>query len=209
MAGSSCRGTIGCPSPGRKSLPQTTNCSRTLIIDVKFVSNHSKSEEVTMRLTICFLVACIWVGLKPAQVYGQPGFGHVENINDGWAFKLGDMPEGEQPGEPDRSWERLDLPHDWSVKQPLSPTLASATGYLPGGIGWYRKTLSVPNEYRGQQLYIYFEGVYNHSEVFINGQSLGKRPNGYISFMYDLTPHVRYGQENILTVRVDHSDDAD
>ena len=162
-----------------------------------------------MRMISCFLVACIWVGLKPAQVYGQPGFGHAEKINDGWAFKLGDMPEGKQPGEPDRSWERLDLPHDWSVKQPLSPTLASATGYLPGGIGWYRKTLSVPNEYHGQQLYIYFEGVYNHSEVFINGQSLGKRPNGYISFMYDLTPHVRYGQENVLTVRVDHSDDAD
>ncbi|MFB2118291.1 sugar-binding domain-containing protein [Parapedobacter sp. 2B3] len=162
-----------------------------------------------MRLTICFFVACITMGLGPAHVYGQPGFGHAEKINDGWAFKLGDVPEGEQPGEPDRSWERLDLPHDWSVGQPLSPTLASATGYLPGGIGWYRKTLSVPSDYRGQQLYIYFEGVYNHSEVFINGQSLGKRPNGYISFMYDLTPHIRYGQENVLTVRVDHSQDAD
>src|SRR5690606_20324800 len=69
--------------------------------------------------------------------------------------------------------------------------------------------LTVPTEYRGQQLYVYFEGVYNHSEVFINGQSLGKRPNGYISFMYDLTPYVRYGQENILTVRVEHGDDAD
>src|SRR5690606_41092100 len=69
--------------------------------------------------------------------------------------------------------------------------------------------LTVPSEYRGQQLYVYFEGVYNHSEVFINGQSLGKRSNGYISFMYDLTPHIRYGEENVLTVRVDHSQDAD
>lgn len=162
-----------------------------------------------MRLMICFFVACIAVALGPAHVYGQPGFGHAEKINNGWAFKLGDTPEGGQPGAPDRSWTQLTLPHDWSVKQPLSPTLASATGYLPGGIGWYSKTLTVPSEYRGQQLYVYFEGVYNHSEVFINGQSLGKRPNGYISFMYDLTPHIRYGEENVLTVRVDHSQDAD
>ena len=162
-----------------------------------------------MRLIICFFVACMVMGLGPAHVYGQPGFGHAAKINDGWAFKLGDLPEGEQPGEPDRSWTELSLPHDWSVKQPLSATLASATGYLPGGVGWYRKTLTVPTEYRGQQFYVYFEGVYNHSEVFINGQSLGKRPNGYVSFMYDLTPYIRYGEENVLTVRVDHSEDAD
>ena len=162
-----------------------------------------------MRLTISFLMACFALCLGPTNTFGQPGFGHAEKINNDWVFKLGDLPEGEQPGQPDQSWTSLNLPHDWSVEKPLSSTLASATGYLPGGIGWYRKTLTIPTDYRGQQLYVYFEGVYNHSEVFINGHLLGKRPNGYVSFMYDLTPYLQYGAENILTVRVDHSEDAD
>src|SRR5674476_1437109 len=59
------------------------------------------------------------------------------------------------------------------------------------------------------RVFIYFEGIYNHSEVFINGNSVGKRPNGYISFMYDLTPYLKFGGKNILSVRIDHSLDAD
>ena len=78
-----------------------------------------------------------------------------------------------------------------------------------GGIGWYRKTIDIPADKQGQKVYLYFEGVYNRSEVFLNGQSLGKRPNGYISFMYDATPYIQYGQENVIAVRVDHSQYAD
>lgn len=69
--------------------------------------------------------------------------------------------------------------------------------------------MTIPQEKQGEKIYLYFEGVYNRSEVFVNGQSLGKRPNGYVSFMYDATPFVKYGEENIVTVRVDHSLDAD
>ncbi len=109
----------------------------------------------------------------------------------------------------DKGWQDVSLPHDWSIKGQLSPTLASATGYLPGGIGWYRKMLNIPIEKKGEKIYLYFEGIYNRSEVYINGQLIGKRPNGYISFMYDITPYVKYGQQNILAVRVDHSQSAD
>ena len=58
-------------------------------------------------------------------------------------------------------------------------------------------------------MYVYFGGVYNNSEVFINGKWVGKRPNGYVSFMYDLTPFIKFGEKNAIAVRVDHSDDAD
>ena len=95
------------------------------------------------------------------------------------------------------------------MKGQLSPTLASCTGFLPGGIGWYRKTIDIPADKQGEKVYLYFEGVYNRSEVFLNGESLGKRPNGYISFMYDATPHIKYGEENVIAVRVDHSQSAD
>ena len=139
----------------------------------------------------------------------QPGFGESIKLSKNWIFKLSDIKNGEKQQQFDRSFQRLDLPHDWTVKQTLSPSLASATGYLPGGIGWYYKVVNIPKEDTGKKFSVYFEGVYNRSDVYINGQHLGHRPNGYISFLYDLSAHVKYGEDNIIAVRVDHSQDAD
>lgn len=140
---------------------------------------------------------------------GQVSFGKPEKINKGWKFKLEDPQGASQPSFDDSKWEKIDLPHDWSIGESLSPTLASAQGYLPGGTGWYRKTINIPEGKKGQKVYLYFEGAYNHSEVYLNGQLLGKRPNGYISFMYDATPHIKVGGDNVIAVCVDHSKDAD
>ena len=150
-------------------------------------------------------VAC----LLSTSVFAQVSFGEPEKINDGWKFILSDEKNAQDVSFNDQRWRSVDLPHDWSVKEQLSPTLASATGYLPGGIGWYRKTVNIPQVKEGEKVYLYFEGVYNRSEVFVNGHSLGKRPNGYISFMYDTTPYIQYGKENVIAVRVDHSLSAD
>jgi beta-galactosidase len=87
----------------------------------------------------------------------------------------------------------------------LSKEFASATGYLPGGVGWYRKSFVIPATEKDRKVYICFDGVYNNSEVWINGKYLGKRPNGYISFQYDITPFVNPGKENIIAVKVDHT----
>ena len=130
-------------------------------------------------------------------------------INGNWKFRLGDTPEAATAGFDDTKWRTLDLPHDWSVEGVLSPSLASATGYLPGGIAWYRKTIEIPAGYSNKNVSIYFEGVYRNSEVFINGVSLGVRPNGYISFQYDLTPYLKFGEKNTIAVRVDHSKSND
>lgn len=137
------------------------------------------------------------------------GFGRSEKINDHWFFNLGDVQYGGRETVDCSEWPVVDLPHDWTVEQNASPELASCTGYLPGGIAWYRKNLEVPAAEEGNQVYIYFEGVYNNSEVFINGKWVGKRPNGYISFMYELTPYIKWGEKNSIAVRVDHSNDAD
>lgn len=142
-------------------------------------------------------------------VQAKPQFGKSLLFNENWKFILSNVKDGEQPGLDDSKWRILNLPHDWSVEGVYSPDKASATGYLPGGIAWYRKTFTVPETEKGNSTYIYFEGVYNHSEVFVNGHSLGKRPNGYISFMYDLTPYIIYGGDNLIAVCVDHSLDAD
>ncbi len=153
--------------------------------------------------SLIFFLFCV------TSLSAQPGFGEAEKINNNWKFRLQDVENGAQAHIQDQRWQRVDLPHDWSVKGQLSPTLASATGYLPGGIAWYRKQINIPAEKQGDKVYLYFEGVYNRSEVFVNGKSLGYRPNGYISFMYDATDYLNYGEENTIAVRVDHSQSAD
>lgn len=153
-----------------------------------------------------FFILSLFLGLP---LKAQVSFGEPQLLNNNWKFTLNEIENGQDPTLNDHRWQTVNLPHDWSVQQQLSPTLASCTGYLPGGIGWYRKTFTVPQNQKDKKVYLYFEGVYNRSEVFINGKSLGKRPNGYISFMYDATPYVEYDKENTLAVRVDHSQDAD
>lgn len=138
-----------------------------------------------------------------SAIRAQVSFGKPEKINEQWEFYLGD-----NPGEKSR-WRVLNLPHDWSIEGVLSPSLAACTGYLPGGIAWYRKNITIPANRKGEKVFIYFEGIQNRSEVYINGKLLGKRPNGYVSFLYDMTPYIEYGKENKLTVRVDHSQFAD
>jgi hypothetical protein len=124
-------------------------------------------------------------------------------------FQLKDEADAFKPDYNDNRWRRLDLPHDWSIEGTLSPSLASCTGYLPGGIAWYRKKLDIPADLNGKKVFIYFEGVYTRSSVYINGQLLGTRPNGYVSFAYDMTPYLKFGEANTLSVRVDHSQFAD
>lgn len=149
------------------------------------------------------------LALLSCSINAQVSFGQPEKINDNWKFTLHDVKNGQSITLNDDRWQNVDLPHDWSVRGRLSPTLASATGYLPGGIGWYRKTINIPQDKEREKVYLYFEGIYNRSEVYINGELLGKRPNGYISFMYDVTPYIQFGKDNIIAVRVDHSQSAD
>ncbi len=158
-----------------------------------------------MRKILTFWFLFLFTIASTAQV----SFGKPEKLINNWKFSLGDTKDASEPGFNDRRWQTIHLPHDWSVRGFLSPSLYSCTGYLPGGIGWYRKTILIPENRRNEKVYLYFEGVYNRSEVYINGKLLGKRPNGYISFMYDATPHVEFGKENVIAVKVDHSQQAD
>lgn len=116
-----------------------------------------------------------------------------------------------QPNFDDSRWRRQPLPHDWSVEHPMSPQLFSCTGYLPGGVGWYRKHFSIKESNRPSdtQWFVYFEGIYNRAEVYLNGHLLGMRPNGYASVLYDMTPWLNKEGDNVLAVRVDHSRQAD
>jgi len=124
-----------------------------------------------------------------------------------WKFFPGDDPKAGAVDFNDKAWRTIDLPHDWSIEGEFSPKnpMGNDGGYLPSGLGWYRKSFSVPAEWNGKQVSIYFEGVYMNSEVFVNGKSLGVYPYGYSSFSYDLTPYLIFGKQNSIAVRVDNS----
>ncbi|RZK40421.1 MAG: DUF4982 domain-containing protein [Pedobacter sp.] len=132
------------------------------------------------------------------------------NFNKDWKFSLNDVAEAKAPAYDDRQWRNLTLPHDWSIegkfdeKNPAKPE----GGGLPTGIAWYRKEFNVPKNFNNKSFSIEFDGVYKNSEVWLNGQSLGKRPFGYISFSYDLDKHIKAGK-NVIAVRVDNSAQPD
>ena len=131
----------------------------------------------------------------------------VADFDKGWHFHLGNVDNGEKNSLNDAGWRSLNLPHDWSIEgkfdkdNPATPE----GGALPGGIGWYRKTFTVPAASKNKLVYIDFDGVYQKSDVWINGHHLGFRPNGYISFRYELTPYLNFGGQNTIAVKVDNS----
>ena len=132
----------------------------------------------------------------------------TENFDKNWKFHLGDITDGQDIQLDDLHWRVLNLPHDWSIEEEFSKDNPAGVGggALPGGIGWYRKTFSMPATDKDKLVFIQFDGVYRNSEVWINGHYLGLRPYGYISFQYELTPYLKYGNEkNILAVKVDNS----
>jgi len=133
---------------------------------------------------------------------------NVERFYKEWKFHLGDIPNGQESTLDDSNWRTINLPHDWSIEGEFSESHPASPGggALPGGIGWYRKTFTLPESERSRLAFIEFDGVYRNSEVWINGHYLGKRPYGYISFRYELTPYLKYGDDkNVLTVKVDNS----
>ena len=122
-----------------------------------------------------------------------------------WRFHLGDVPEAAATSFDDGSWRLLNVPHDFSVEGDFSSTNFSCSGYLPGGIGWYRKTFTVPAGWQDKTVTVQFDGVSAKGEVWLNGHSVGGRPWAYTTFVCDLTPYLNFGGTNVLSVRVDHS----
>ena len=131
-------------------------------------------------------------------------------LKENWRFHLGECEEAWYKGYDDSGWREVMVPHDWSVEAPFSKAYSSGTGYLQGGTGWYRVRFHLPEEYRGKSVRICFDGVYKNSQVFCNSYYLGKRPNGYVSFSYDISRQAVFGEEeNEVSVKVTHNDLAD
>ncbi|WP_461815723.1 sugar-binding domain-containing protein [Faecalimonas sp.] len=128
----------------------------------------------------------------------------TQNFDANWKFYLGDAGNAQTSNFDDSKWRNISLPHDYSIEQAYSQQMEAESGYLPGGTGWYRKHFTVGNELKGKEIRLNFDGVYMNSTVYINGEELGTHPYGYTPFSFDLTKHIKFGEENVISVKVDH-----
>jgi beta-galactosidase len=156
-----------------------------------------------LKFALAMLIVCS-TGLSAKNVR------QILDFDQNWKFTLADSTlNASSPAFDDTKWRTLNLPHDWSIESDFGKDFPSTAGggALPGGLGWYRKTFTLEKskDLQAKKIFIEFDGVYRNSEVWINGTLLGKRPNGYISFRYDLTPYIKYGANNVIAVKVDNS----
>lgn len=126
------------------------------------------------------------------------------NLDMGWYFHLGDVVSGETADY--SHWRKLDIPHDWSIEGDYSKDAPGGdrVGFLPTGMGWYKKEIEWRSEWAGKVLFIEFDGVFMNSTVYVNGEKAGYRPNGYLTFGYDITSMMRPGK-NVISVKVDNT----
>lgn len=125
-----------------------------------------------------------------------------------WKFFKGNIDNAYLMDADESSWVDVQLPHDWSIEGPVDKNNpgGEANGFFPGGIGWYRKHFRLLPEDKDKKIFINFGGIYHNSKIWINERSLPVRPYGYISFEHDLTPYVKFGEENVIAVRVSNTD---
>src|SRR5262245_6186444 len=143
------------------------------------------------------------------QANGAENPRHEISMDQDWFFSLENPAGAESPTFNDSAWRKLDVPHDWSIEGPFDEKnpAGGAGGFLPTDIGWYRKNFTLPTDYSHKRIFIDFDGVMANSDVWINGFHLGKRPYGYVSFRYELTEHLIFGdtKTNVLSVHADNS----
>ena len=134
----------------------------------------------------------------------------AQTLGTNWRFSLGDHDNAWLKSYDDSSWRRVTVPHDWSVENPFSIEHSSGTGYLPGGVAYYRRAFRLEESMRGKTVTLTFDGVYNNASVWINSYYLGGHPYGYSEFSFDITPFCSFGDdENVVVVKVAHRDLAD
>jgi len=128
----------------------------------------------------------------------------VTPLEDGWRFFQGD-PEGAEAAVADDSgWQTVSVPHDWAIAGPFDQNARGAgeNGFLPTGVAWYRHDLDVTPK-QGRRYFVEFDGIMERSGVWVNGQHVGYRPQGYVSLRYDITRYLRSDGPNVIAVRSD------
>jgi beta-galactosidase len=156
---------------------------------------------------VCTFIAALSVSTA------TPALAETRSLSQGWLFEAGESKGAENPAFDDRGWRSVVVPHDWSIMDkpdgspPFDPEAIAGqdSGYLPGGIGWYRRHLHLTAAEAASLVRLNFEAVYMDAYVWVNGEHLARHPYGYTAFSVDLTGKVRAG-DNVVAVRAHHAD---
>jgi len=147
----------------------------------------------------------------------------IKLLDSDWQFINEEVENGEKPEINTENWDTVGVPHDWAISGAFDETIdaqesrvmedgervpkmrTGRTGGLPHiGVGWYRKLLDIPSSWKNKQVHIEFDGAMSNSKVYLNGKYVGEWPYGYASFGFDLTDNVKFGNENILAIRLEN-----
>jgi len=142
-----------------------------------------------------------------------PAAAETRSLSQDWLFRAGDNKGAENPAFDERGWRSVIVPHDWSIMDKADGTppfdakaiAGQDSGYLPGGIGWYRRHLYLTAGEAAKVVRLNFEAIYMDADVWVNGQHLAMHHYGYTAFSVDLTGKVRAG-DNVIAVRANHPD---
>ena len=167
-----------------------------------------------MKTIKCFLVLSFAIALMLSSQVNAESQRSTTSFDSNWLFsRFGDTPSGkidepkglEAPSLDDTQWRKLNLPHDWGIETDFLPDEENSTGKLMFyGIGWYRKHFIIPSDDHGKNIFLQFDGIMSHPKVYINGFFVGQWEYGYSSFGFDITKYIKFGQKNIIAVRVDN-----
>jgi beta-galactosidase len=152
----------------------------------------------TLSVSLCLSSA--------AQGKRSAGVRVTQDFDVGWKYAWGADLHAESADFNDAAWKSINLPHDAAIAGPVDKANPSGPGggFFPSGVVWYRKSFTLPRPIQHHRAYVVFEGVMANSEVWLNGAKLGERPNGTVSFFYDLTSKLHAGSNEIV-VRCDTS----
>ena len=162
---------------------------RHAICNNRFSMLKRRNYSVKQLISVVLLfIGCTFVGNSQSKK-NQIDTRVRSSFNSNWKFIQNDITGAEQIEFNDASWRTLNLPHDWSIEGEYdqSNPMGDQCGYLPAGFGWYRKTINVPETWKGKHVEIAFDGVFMNSTVWANGKKLGTRPYGWVSFAYDIS----------------------
>ena len=152
-----------------------------------------------MKATKLFLFALVFLSISCSKKTATDPV----SFNKGWKFHKGDIDGAQNADLDDASWREITLPHDWAIEGPFDSSYNARSGGLPfHGTAWYRKQFDMPVTASGKHITLHFDGAMNNAKVWLNGNMIGDRPYGYIGFSVDLSPHLNYGESNVIAVQL-------
>jgi beta-galactosidase len=139
-----------------------------------------------------------------AQTYVPPANNRADILLDaGWRFIRQDVSGAQTNGFDDSAWSVLNLPHTWNNLDGQD----GGNNYYRG-IGWYRTHYTVGNSYAGRRFFLKFDGAFLVTDVYVNGNLLGEHQGGFAAFVFDVTPFLNVGADNVIAVKVNNASNA-